>query len=127
MWQVRSTEGPCFSCFKREELVDDSYDLFSPLLLGNFVHLIDQDGLDKPMDRERGGFSVTADERVGQQFSQGIIQLQRVAGKGLKQRAEVVHAFGNQCFRNSIRREKRTVVQKFSRCGVGLLYLLKGE
>ena len=41
---------------------EDAHDTFGPLLLGLLVHLINQHGLDEPMDRERGGFGVAVDE-----------------------------------------------------------------
>ena len=116
-----------FQPWEGEEFAYDSHDAFSPVLLGLLVHLIDEHGLDEPVDGEGGGLLVAGDERVGQQCSHGLIQRERVAGKRLEQRAERARALGNQCFGNGIRREKRTEAQEFRRCGVGLLDLLKGE
>ena len=71
-------------------------------LLRLLVHFIFDNGLYQAMDGEGVGCSITANERVFEQFGQGGVQLEAVGGYGLEDGAKMGGALADQLFGNDI-------------------------
>src|SRR6516162_7952005 len=105
--------------------IDSAHSTLCPKSLCYFVHSCPNYCLYEPMDSDRVCYRVSLHQGKFQQFSDGIIQLERVYRDSLENRTEFSSTFADDLFWYCIRVKKCTQTQQFGSSGICLLYLLK--